>query len=126
MSIFLYNNKLYRIATLMNETISPEVLKIESGPFTLAMSNIAEANTAIDVPEIISTYSIRNNSIIVSCNTNVNKACIELISSQGTTLFSTIANGSEFSIPCDELAKGVYFVSIITNNKSVQTPVIIE
>ncbi len=116
-------NYLYRIGTVMKHAVSPEVLKIQSGPFVLAMSNIAEANTMISSPKIEATCSIQNGTIQVQCAEVLQNACVELISPTGTVVQSRTVNCSKFEISCKGVAKGVYFVSITTSNQSVQIPI---
>lgn len=118
--------KLYRIGTIMKEEITPEVLKIESGPFTLAMSNIAEATTEIELTTSSITYLVNDHTIEIESTQALSNASVALFTSNGQLLESTVCNSKQCSLSRTAINAGVYVLTISTSQKTVTIPVIIK
>lgn len=118
--------KLYRIGTIMKEEITPEVLKIQSGPFTLAMSNIAEATTDLDSETLSIAHAILPQSIQITSNYDLSQAIVTLLSNNGQTVYTGTMSGTQCSIPRTNMSAGLYFISITSTKGFVQVPVCIE
>lgn len=101
--------------------------KSESGPFSLAISNIAEVENADAVedlfPATVAVYPTVVTSV-VSVAIVANEVAdfnIELINAQGTVLAKQVVVSQAktiVQIPMEQYSQGVYTVKISTNNSS--------
>lgn len=115
--------KLYRIETIMNDTIQPSLLKAESGPYAIALSNIAEAKvtkTSKTEPFAIDIYSKQNGIEISSGFTTK----ITVSNVLGTIVYSSnISDNQSIKIP---LKSGVYFVSYVQDNQAKTVKIVVQ
>lgn len=120
------NYSIYRIETVMEDTITPNLLKSESGPFTLALSNIAEVENSISEAEnTIAVYpTITSDKVTISTALNTNCTAL-LLSETGKKVFKTCFKNI-VQIPVNQLPKGVYVLQIKYENKIFTKQIIVE
>ena len=103
----------------MNELIDPkDFMKAESGPFSLALSNIAEAenNVAVsDVNNTIHAYSAHKTIVIENAGDNQITICNAI----GQTIVR--AKGENEAVKSFNVENGIYIV--IVGNKAVKVVV---
>lgn len=104
---------IFYIGIPLNKVINPkDFLKAESGPFSLAISNIAEAENRTSIgnyENTITAYAIEHMIYV----TNTNGETIEVFDSIGKRITKT----KETEIPV--YAKGLYFVRIGNTTRTV-------
>lgn len=123
---------MYRIEMKLPDTVETRwpLLKIESGPFTLALSNIAEATTSIETTldvgmKVYPTVAV--SSISVDFEVEVPNVSFQIISNAGAIVYSTSPqSGSSFEIPVQGIAKGMYTLVVKADNKQQSIPIIIQ
>jgi uncharacterized protein YjdB len=106
------------------------LLKTESGPFILAMSNIAEAETLIQSIESssIQIYPTEvTNNFTVDFGSAIENAKVEIFANNGMKAYDSGAiTNSTIQIPTTLLAKGSYIVKAQNGNKTVTSTIIIK
>ena len=118
---------IYRIETIMANTINPSLLKIESGPFTLALSNIAESQTEItEVENGVKVYPTLVEGIINVELGTLEGAIVSLVTANGETVYTKQVSESTIQIPTINFAKGSYNVVIQSKNVNETVSVIIK
>ena len=121
----------FYVAVELQRQIAPlsEYLKAESGPFTLAMSNIAEAETETLIAEIKTSESIQIYPSVVSDKISVvipqqyASARISITTVLGKEVLAITSKKSEIEIPVETLANGTYIVTVTTH--TVQKSVVV-
>jgi hypothetical protein len=105
------------------------MLKIESGPFTLALSNIAEAQTSIQQVSDVSMKvypTIATSQVSIDFDAEMNNVTIQLVSSSGAVVYSSVVSGNSFTIPLSGVAKGVYSVKVTVNSQVQTIPIVVQ
>jgi uncharacterized protein YjdB len=119
----------YRIGILFEDSIKPKVLKVESGPFILAVSNIAESQTSINsINKIAKVYPTVVSEILnVEIFDDISEATIEILSVDGE-IVKTITNieSSKVEVNVSGLATGNYFVRISKNEDLASSMFIVK
>lgn len=104
--------------------------KIESGPFVLAMSNIAEAQTSITSLALSRMYayptSVKQNlTIVFDTESTKNSVCIYTI--QGVEVYNSgVVSDAKIVIPAQSLAPGAYIVKLQSDSKQAVQSIVIE
>ena len=119
----LVDTKSYVVAIELPQEIDANeaLLKLETGPFTLAMSNIAEVQTGIaDVENGVKVYpTLVENVINVELGT-LEGAKVSLVTANGETVYTKQVTENSIQIPTINFAKGSYTV-VIQSNKYIKT-----
>ena len=106
------------------------LLKTESGPFILAMSNIAEAETLIQTIENSSIHIYPTevtNNLTVEFGSTIENAKVEIFASNGVKAYdSGSISNSSIQIPTSVLAKGSYIVKVQSGTTSTSTTIIVK
>jgi len=103
------------------------LLKLETGPFTLAMSNIAEVQTGIaEVENGVKVYPTIVEGVINVELGDLEGATVSLVTANGETVYTKKAQESTIQIPTINFAKGSYTVVIQNNITSFTLPIIIK
>ena len=121
----------FYVAVELQRQIAPlsEYLKAESGPFTLAMSNIAEAETETLIAEIKTSESIQIYPSVVSDKISVvipqqyASARISITTVLGNEVLRITSKEPYTQIPIETLTDGTYIVTVTTD--TVQKSVVV-
>src|SRR5690606_28668646 len=122
----------YRIAMVLPDTVETRypLLKAESGPYSLAMSNIAEAETAIEdelVNQIAVFPTIAESFVTVSVGDAISTYQIQIISAKGAVVYSsTQLSVKDIQISVSDFARGSYTLSVISNGVRINTPIVVK
>ncbi len=104
--------------------------KIESGPFVLAMSNLAEAQTSIAEIALQKMYaypSIVKSMLTIVFDNQSTKNSVQIYTLQGLEVYnSSIVSDSEIRIPATVLTSGMYVVKITSNGKQTLQSIVVE
>ncbi|HRS20012.1 MAG TPA: T9SS type A sorting domain-containing protein, partial [Bacteroidales bacterium] len=104
--------------------------KIESGPFVLAMSNLAEAQTSIAEIALQKMYaypSIVKSMLTIVFDNQSTKNSVQIYTLQGVEVYnSSIVSDSEIRIPATVLTSGMYVVKITSNGKQTLQSIVVE
>lgn len=126
---------LYRVAMVLPQDVETRfpLLKAESGPYSLAMSNIAEAETegtlVVDVlASQIEVYpTIADSYVRVQVGQGISAYSVELISSQGAVVYVVDKTSDEFTyIPLSQLARGTYTVSVVVDGVRINSGIFVK
>ncbi|MDA3881760.1 MAG: Ig-like domain-containing protein [Bacteroidales bacterium] len=121
----------YRIAMVLPDSVQTDesLLKAESGPYSLAMSNIAEAETSLEdfyQAHIAVFPTIAENFVTVSVGESINEYCVQIVSSQGAVVYNSgIRTASDTQIALDDVARGMYMVYVIVDGVRVLTQIVV-
>ncbi len=122
----------YRIAMVLPEIVETRhpMLKAESGPYSLAMSNIAEAETAIETDllhQIAVFPTVAESFVMVQVADAITSYQIQIVSTQGAVVYATpILSVKDVEIDVSEFARGAYTLSVIANGAKANIPIIIK
>ena len=122
----------YRIAMVLPDTVETRypLLKAESGPYSLAMSNIAEAETAIEdalANQIAVFPTIAESFVTVSVGDAISTYQIQIISAKGAVVYSsTQLSAKDIQISVSDLARGSYTLSVISHGVRINTPIMLK
>ena len=113
--------KFYKVGVRKDDPcVVTGLLKAESGPFSLAMSNIAETeNTGvlqIENTEII-LYPNPNNGICIIQNDVLQGAMLEIQNISGQVIWKSEAKGNVIEIDIQNQKSGIYTVTIAKDGK---------
>lgn len=118
----------YYVAVELPKTLNPNgILKIESGPFTLALSNIAESQTGITETDNTTTKVFPTE---VSSNITVSSEGlteVSIVSAAGITVYNSgNISSNTIEIPVSQLTKGLYIVKVQNGATISSTPIIVK
>lgn len=121
----------YYVAAELHTEIDPKILlqKVESGPFSLAMSNIAEAETETLDTEIVSKESIHIYPTEINITVNIvlpngsSTAHIIITTIGGKEVLNVTTQKTHTEIPTDELSSGMYILTVST--EAIQKSVVV-
>jgi uncharacterized protein YjdB len=118
----------YYVAVELPKALNPNgILKIESGPFTLALSNIAEAQTGITETDNTTTKVFPTE---VSSNITVSSEGlteVSIVSAAGITVYNSgNITSNTIEIPVSQLTKGLYIVKVQNGATISSTPIIVK
>ena len=127
-------NYAYYVAAELHDSINPKVLlqKAESGPFSLAISNIAESefDTGIESDDFsvsIWVYPTRaKNVLFVKKPVTSQQAKITILTQDGKEIMQVISGDSLTEIPLFAIAKGIYIVTVLVENQLVSHVISVE
>lgn len=124
---------LYRVVFRLKETVDPKLyndFKIESGPFVLAMSNIAEAQTSIGDIDFDATVFAYPNPVIdvvniVIAGTTPERYTVRIYNTSGSTLHlqqTDVLEKTMIHVPTTAWAQGTYYIQVSnsTGSKTLQ------
>ena len=118
---------IYRIETIMANAINPSLLKTESGPFILALSNLAESETDITkVENGVKVYPTLVEGVINVELGTLEEAKVSLVTANGETVYTKQINEKIIQIPTIQFAKGSYTVVIQSKKLNETVPVILK
>jgi hypothetical protein len=121
----------YRIAMVLPDSVrtAEPMLKAESGPYSLAMSNIAEAETSLEdvYQNHISVFpTIVENFVTVSVGEFINEYRVQIVSPQGAVVYnSEIRTASDTQIALNDVARGMYTVYVIVDGVRIPTQIVV-
>lgn len=123
----------YYIAIDLFDSIKPEnPLKAESGPFTLAMSNIAEAEIELSVESAFSQESsinifptVSNDFVFVEMKKSTTGKII-LRNILGESVLETETSTGFAAISVSDLPQGVYLVEVISGNEMIVSRIVVR
>jgi hypothetical protein len=123
----------YVVGIKLPKQINPKnnKLKAESGPFSLAMSNIAEAETSIADNNIFDTntisISVKGKSIEIQSNEIMQHANINISTIEGKVIANqNVDNSNSTSIDISKYPHGIYIVTVIEGSSLVSNKITIE
>ena len=122
---------IYRIEMVLPDTVETRwpLLKAESGPFTLALSNIAEAETSIDAAvesNVLIYPTIATTVVNVELGEIIENVTVQLISASGNIVYNKTISGKTVQISVADFAAGVYTVKVISGTNEITSNIIIE
>jgi len=121
----------YRVAMVLTDTVEtryPTALKEESGPYSLAMSNIAEAETAIsELDSKVAIFpTVAETFVTVSLDASLEEAQVSLVSQQGAVVYSIVTIDGTVQIPVANIANGAYTVKVTVGNQTTSTSIVVK
>ncbi|OQA94541.1 MAG: Kappa-carrageenase precursor [Bacteroidetes bacterium ADurb.Bin217] len=124
-------NSNYFIGIELPKVLNPKgSAKIESGPFILAMSNIAEAQSNITHIALASMYafpSIVESQLSIEFDADSQKNSVTIYNTKGVEVYASgIIADSHYIIPATLLSSGVYVVKISSDSRYVVQTVIVK
>jgi uncharacterized protein YjdB/alpha-tubulin suppressor-like RCC1 family protein len=124
------NVKSYYVAIVLPNEIDLDditLLKLESGPFTLALSNIAEVQTGIsEVENGVKVYPTITNTVVNVDVNSIKQVNVSLLSSSGEVLFTKKMKDKTIQIPVNQYSKGIYVIKVEFDNEVVQKQILIK
>ena len=121
----------YRIQMVLPTSVETRwaTQKTESGPFTLALSNIAEAQTGISQVEAnVQVYpTIATDVVNIELGNQIENVIVQLVSTKGEVVYSSgKITESKIQISVADIAKGTYTVKVIAGDTIMSSSIIVQ
>lgn len=121
----------YFVGIELPKILNPRGLaKIESGPFILAMSNIAEAQSSIAEIALSNMYAyptIVDSKLTIVFDNQSTINSVQVYTLQGVEVYTSgVVSESKITIPAHTLTSGLYLVKITSGGKHIVQSVVVK